>query len=308
MEKIYNFYVLSTSVDKENIRYVGVTTRTVQQRFYGHKYCAIHEEKRGLPVHKWMYSHYEKGEDIIVKQIDSCVESEWQEREKYWISYYKDLGYQLLNISEGGQGVITKDMRELSSIERSIKGHEKPIVALHKDGTFYKEFESATKAAKELGIKSKSAIGNVLNGRSKSSGGYLWVYKEDYNSENQYKYEPKKTGTTIYQFDINGLLINEYPSKRFFNKLKGWSFNGIQSAIKNKTLYHDTYWSESKYINLDEYEPYFYYQELNSEGELIEMYRTQTEICDKFNLSPGTVCTKIKEHKKFPNENIISKL
>ena len=86
----------------------------------------------------------------------------------------------------------------MSSIERSIKGHEKPIVALYKDGTFYKEFESIVKATKELGIKSRSAIGNVLSGRSKSSGGFLWVYKEDYNPKNQYKYEQKKTGTTIY--------------------------------------------------------------------------------------------------------------
>lgn len=29
MEKIYNFYVLCASSDVENIRYVGVTTRTV---------------------------------------------------------------------------------------------------------------------------------------------------------------------------------------------------------------------------------------------------------------------------------------
>ena len=114
MEKIYNFYVLSASSDQENIRYVGVTTRTVEQRFYGHKYCAMHDDKRGLPVHKWMYSHYNRGETIIVKQIDSCSESEWQDREKYWISHYRDLGFQLLNISEGGNGVVTKEMRRIA--------------------------------------------------------------------------------------------------------------------------------------------------------------------------------------------------
>lgn len=29
MEKIYNFYTLSVSSDAENIRYVGVTTKSV---------------------------------------------------------------------------------------------------------------------------------------------------------------------------------------------------------------------------------------------------------------------------------------
>lgn len=308
MGKIYNFYVLSASSDIDNVRYVGVTTKTVQQRFYGHKYCANHEDKRGLPVHKWMYSHYQKGETIIVKQIDSCGIDCWEEKEQYWIAYYKNLGFQLLNISNGGNGVVTKEMRSTSSVERSIKGHEKPIVALYKDGTFYKEFESATKAAEELNLKSKSAISNVLKGRSKSSAGFLWVYKENYDFKAQYSYNIVEKGTKIYQFDINGILINEYPSKHFIDKLEGWSRNGLNSAIRNKTLYHDTYWSESKDIDLDEYEPYFYYQELDNSGEIVEMYRYQTEICNKFNVSSGTVCINIKEGKLFPNGNIICKL
>ena len=308
MEKIYNFYVLSSSEDEENIRYVGVTTLTVQKRFYGHKYCAKHDDKRCLPVHKWMYSHYQKGETIIVKQIDSCKKEEWEDRERYWISHYKELGFNLLNISKGGSGIVTKEMRSISSIKRSIKGHEKPIIALNKDGSFYKEYESTTKAAQELGLKNKSAINNVLKGRSKSSGGFLWVYKKDYDSSLQYSYDQTKSGTPVYQFDIDGILINEYPSKVYFEKLEGWSYNGINSAIKNKTVYHDSYWSESKDINLDEYEQYFYYQELNSNNEIVEMYRTQSEINEKFNLSPGTICTKIKEGKLFPNGNIISKL
>lgn len=58
MGRIYNFYTLSVSTDSENVRYVGVTTRKVSERFYGHKYCAMHEDKRGLPVHKWMWTHY----------------------------------------------------------------------------------------------------------------------------------------------------------------------------------------------------------------------------------------------------------
>lgn len=218
------------------------------------------------------------------------------------------MGFNLLNISKGGSGVVTKEMRSISSIKRSIKGHEKPIIALNKDGSFYKEYESTTKAAQELGLKNKSAINNVLKGRSKSSGGFLWVYKKDYDSSLQYSYDQTKSGTPVYQFDIDGILINEYPSKVYFEKLEGWSYNGINSAIKNKTVYHDSYWSESKDINLDEYEQYFYYQELNSNNEIVEMYRTQSEINEKFNLSPGTICTKIKEGKLFPNGNIISKL
>lgn len=309
MEKIYNFYVLSASSDAENIRYVGVTVKTVKQRFYSHKYCAIHPEKRGLPVHKWMYSHYEKGDDIIVKQIDSCREKEWEDREKYWISYYKNLGFNLLNISEGGKGVVTLEMREKDSIERSVESHKKSVVALYKDGTFYKEYDSITEATVDLQIKSKSAIGNALKGRSKSAGGYLWVYKEDYKPNNKYIYSPREgKRKKVYQFDIDGFLINEYPSLRYFDSLNGWSMNGVRSAIKNKSLYHDCYWALSDKILLDEYEPLFYYQETDNKGDIVNYYRTQTEIVSKFNLSASNVCIRIKEKKEFPNGNIISKL
>lgn len=308
MSLIYNFYVLTTSADISNVRYVGVTTKTVQQRLYGHKYCSMHEEKRYLPVHKWMYTHYQKGEDILITQIDFCTSENWEEREKYWISHYKDLGYNLLNISEGGYGVITKEMREISSIERSRKKHEKAVIALNKDGSIYKEFESSTKAAEELNLNSKTSINNALKGRSKSAGGYLWVFKENYDSNISYTYESNKNGTTVYQFDINGLLIQKFPSKRYFDTLEGWSFNGIQTAIRDKKLYHDCYWSEYPIIEVSEYEPYFKYQELDPEGNLIAMYRSYEEISKKFNISHSKICTNVNKHKLFPNGNYISKL
>lgn len=59
MQKIYTFYTLSTKSNSNDIRYVGVTTKTIDQRMYHHKYCAKHPNKRNLPVHKWMFSHYE---------------------------------------------------------------------------------------------------------------------------------------------------------------------------------------------------------------------------------------------------------
>ena len=307
MGKVYNFYTLSASNEPDNVRYVGVTTKTVTQRFYGHKYCAKYSEKRGLPVHKWMFSHYEKQEEIIVKQIDSCSEEQWEDRERYWIQYYKDQGFELLNISKGGNGVITKEMRSLDSIQRSIKGHEKAIIALNLDGSFYKEYSSATQASEELNI-GKSAINNVLSGRSKSSKGFSWVYKSEYDPKKNYSYNKIHKGTKVYQFDINGKLLNIYPSKKYFEKLEGWSFNGIQSAIKHKTVYHDCYWSTEDHIDINDFEPYFSYVETSPTGNTIGYYREQKEICLKYNINSGTMCNIIKYNKSLPNGNFISKL
>ena len=110
--QIYRFYVLSASNDPDNYRYLGVTSRqTVKQRFYGHKYCAMHDNKRILPVHKWMYKHYQNNEEILVKEIHTCDKEIWKNEEKRLIKEYRDAGYDLLNIQEGGDGVVSKDMR-----------------------------------------------------------------------------------------------------------------------------------------------------------------------------------------------------
>ncbi|MBQ6166944.1 MAG: hypothetical protein IJK41_05885 [Muribaculaceae bacterium] len=47
--------------------------------------------------------------------------------EKYYIKAYKNIGCNLTNISEGGAGVVTADMRSKSSMERSAEGHKKAV-------------------------------------------------------------------------------------------------------------------------------------------------------------------------------------
>lgn len=50
-----------------------------------------------------------------------------------------------------------------------------PIKQCDKNGYFIKIYENLAQAVRISGI-SKTAISNCLNGRSKSSGGYIWVY------------------------------------------------------------------------------------------------------------------------------------
>ena len=49
-----------------------------------------------------------------------------------------------------------------------------PILQFAKDGTFVKEWPSASEAWRQLGI---SNICNCLKGRHKSAGGFVWQYK-----------------------------------------------------------------------------------------------------------------------------------
>lgn len=51
-EKKYVFYTLSSSDNRENIRYVGVTCVSLNGRLSQHKYVANHKDKRSTPVSK----------------------------------------------------------------------------------------------------------------------------------------------------------------------------------------------------------------------------------------------------------------
>ena len=116
-------YYLQDPITKE-IRYVGVTTQTLNNRLSGHIYDA--KNKKGRHVLHWIASILEQGLKPEIHLIEECDDSIWQDREMYWIKEYKDRGYNLTNIDKGGNGVVTKEKRELSSIERSAKALKKP--------------------------------------------------------------------------------------------------------------------------------------------------------------------------------------
>lgn len=313
MRKFY-FYRLSASSDPKNYRYIGTTVNTVEARLSGHKYCAMHSNKRGLPVHKWMWKHYQLGETILTEQIFECDEAEWEYHEKRLIKEYRKAGYDLLNLDEGGKGVITKEKRSVSSIERSIQAHEVPIYAIDPNTMeIWQEFPSSVKAAEYFMFKSHSSIGNALNGRTKKSAGYYWVYKSDWDAGiNKINTEPnfQKLKHSIYRFDFNGNLICKYESGRDLEKTSGiTNSKAAKNAIKSKKWYLDSFWSDSENINIEEYHDLYYlFEEVDSKGNVIEKFHTQSEIADKYKLNQSTIYAKIKENKPLSNGNYLRKI
>jgi hypothetical protein len=68
--------------------------------------------------------------------------------------------------------------REVLSQVGKSKG--KKVIQLSNDLFFIKEWSSATEASEELSI-SRSQIPSVCSGKRKTSGGFKWMYKEDYD-------------------------------------------------------------------------------------------------------------------------------
>ena len=93
-------YTLSHPITNE-IRYIGKSTR-IKRRQIEHQskwFCV----KRPNHKNNWCLKLIKQGLKPILNIIDQ-TENDWQELEKYWIKYYRDNGYRLLNHTVGGEG------------------------------------------------------------------------------------------------------------------------------------------------------------------------------------------------------------
>jgi hypothetical protein len=92
-------FIYSISDEKGRIRYIG-KSKNPKNRLNGHI-----REKSNLHKFNWIGSIINRGFYPIVEILDEVPEEEWQFWEKYWISQFKQWGFKLLNISEGGDGI-----------------------------------------------------------------------------------------------------------------------------------------------------------------------------------------------------------
>ena len=105
-------YVLKD--DKNNIRYVGITSGSLRSRLTKH----IHDTKyrsKNIDKINWF-----KENNIFIEEIESCDSyDDLLIRERYWIKYYKNLGFNLVNKTIGGEGCLgykhTKENIEMMS-------------------------------------------------------------------------------------------------------------------------------------------------------------------------------------------------
>ena len=84
-------------------------------------------------------------------------------------------------VSENKKGKRLTDEHKVKLSMAHI-GHISPrrrkIIQINSDGFVINEFDSISKAADILGIKARTAISNVLSGRSNSCMGFIFKYKE----------------------------------------------------------------------------------------------------------------------------------
>lgn len=99
-----------------NPRYVGKTQRRTSKRHKEHIAEALNGKPR-LPVHRWVRSLYERGQWLCLKHLEYVpAGADWAARERHWVMRLRAEGARLLNLTDGGEGLVGHK-RSAASVE-----------------------------------------------------------------------------------------------------------------------------------------------------------------------------------------------
>lgn len=169
-EKPTRIYTLTDPRTKE-IRYVGKTIKTLQQRLTAHLYD-INRTK----THKSNWIREVMSEDLtpIIEEIETLPWNVSQEAEMYWIAQFQAWGFRLVNLTKGGEGTLGRVGSELQR-QRMREVNNRGVYQFGLSGEFIQYWNSITTAANALGTTA-TKISAVCRGRRKRAGDFLWSY------------------------------------------------------------------------------------------------------------------------------------
>lgn len=174
--------------------YVGKTKNDLLVRLKGH----INEARNKNSCDKDKYIN-SLPVNPIIKLIDVVFESDWRFWEQHYISLYRSWGFNLLNVTEGGDGgtryypplvarKLTNDQRKKQSLSKLKRGYTKPVYRIDpnwtKDNCDFNGiilFPSLSCASKFMGKSSDNVMSIVRACKNPyaQAYGYHWMYRGD---------------------------------------------------------------------------------------------------------------------------------
>jgi hypothetical protein len=152
------------------IRYIGQTVNSVHRRLTKH----ISDSKRlNTHVNCWIKSLIKKGIKPVIQELDSCLIEELDQTEIYWISQFKNWGFNLVNLTEGGSRnkVFSKDVtnrisKSLSKYySKNKSGRCRAILGVCKKRGIELTFESLQNAQNYFNTSCRRQILDCINGK-----------------------------------------------------------------------------------------------------------------------------------------------
>jgi group I intron endonuclease len=106
-------YALLDPIEKQEFHiYIGKSDNPYR-RFYEHL-----KDQDGTHKTYWIQSLLKIGYNPDLQILEQCNQNNWEEREKEWIKFYRNIEWNIVNETEGGEGLYnpTKEVRQKISI------------------------------------------------------------------------------------------------------------------------------------------------------------------------------------------------
>ena len=176
------------------VRYVG------QTKNYKIRYTTHIRESKLNSSHKsnWIKKLYKDNKYLLMDIIDICNKEDYPYYEKYYISLYKLLGYNLLNMTDGGEGIsgykyTLNDRLKRSNRMKGIgntfygKKHSQEAISKISIKNHYANLgnknpmygkKQKDKSKKIMSLKKKGLYDGIKNPRAKKLYQYGWENNE----------------------------------------------------------------------------------------------------------------------------------
>ncbi len=174
-------YTLKDPISKE-IRYVG-KTNNLKDRLRRHMSDSYLIES-WTNKNKWLLNLKNIGLCPIMEVIDEGINSNINELEIKWILHYRNLGLELTNMTDGGDGCDNKGRKASESTIKKMKlchPKRREIIQFDLNNNIINIFNSAHDASEKTGF-SRSSISRCCLGKYIQVKGYYFRFIDDYFS------------------------------------------------------------------------------------------------------------------------------
>ena len=186
------------------IRYVG-KTNNIKRRFAQHKSKKCLEKTGSKKLASWILKLLSNNLLPIMEIIEECDDN-WEEREKYWISYYSNTN--LCNLSNGGKGVGHNDYTK-SKIKNALTGRKRSD-------------------------EEKQAISKAMIGKKRGKYTNTEGHKKRYENPEERKKCGIKLRKKVGQYDLENNIIQEFESLREASRQLNIDCGSISKCCRGK--------------------------------------------------------------------------
>lgn len=275
---LYEGYIYKITNNINGKLYIGQTTTTVEHRI-GQHFSKQQEAYHGIL--KYAINKY--GKDNFSYEMLAKIECETRSKlceelnnlEIKMIKKYNSITPNGYNISEGGNSHVFLG---------------KPTAVYDIDGNLLNTFDSCSEAARFMGVDPKIVFRMCSGELHKSrKTDYIFRYLDD--DFNTYDPFTTKRQYKIYQFTIDGKLINKYNNAQdVVAQNPSMNSNLITRAVNSKGLYKNYYWSKNDYFDFDinEYQKWHPVDQYSLNGELLKQWNNISEAIESLNINCGS--------------------